>query len=259
MGKSVLVEKKGKVSIIKLNMEKKRNAFEKELRDDLKEALIGFRDDEESRVAILTGVGSAFCAGGSLEDMKAGIGPVKAVSHMEEHNDIILLMTNIPKPIIAAVNGAAVGAGWSLAIACDIIIASSNALFMQAFTKVGIAPDMGTLYFLPRLVGMHKAKELILTAKMLNAKEAYQMGAVNHVVNPEELDARSLEIAEKVAAGPGFAFAMGKSILNRSLESSLDDVLRYETYAQSLALQTEDHKEGLKAFYEKRNPEFHAR
>lgn len=257
MGTNVIIVKKGKVSIIKLNMPNKMNAFEKPLRDDFRSALEQFRDDNESNVAIITGEGKAFCAGGSLEDLKGGkLKAVSGVPHMAEHNELILLLTRIGKPIIAAVNGVAVGAGFSLALACDMIVASTNARFGEVFANVGLVPDMGSSYFLPRAVGMHRAKELIFTAKIIKAEEAQSLGIVNHVFAPEELEARVLDLANKIADGPGFAFALGKEILSKSLESSLEEMLQYEAYAQCLCFESQDHKEGVNAFYEKRKSVF---
>jgi 2-(1,2-epoxy-1,2-dihydrophenyl)acetyl-CoA isomerase len=257
MGSHVIFEKKGKVAIITLNMPNKMNSFEKPLRDDFKAALEKFRDDKESSVAIITGEGKAFCAGGSLEELKEGnLNALKGVSYMKIHNELILLLNRIGKPIIAAVNGVAVGAGFSLALACDIILASTNARFGQVFANVGLVPDMGSTYFLPRAVGMHRAKELIFTAKLIKAEEAQNLGIVNYVVGAEELMALSLELATKIADGPGFAFALGKEILSKSLESNLEDMLDKEGNAQCLCFESQDHKEGVNAFYEKRAPKF---
>ena len=256
MNSNVLIEKKGHVFIIRLNQPNSMNSLEKDLRDDFKEALMKFRDDQEARVAILTGQGRAFCAGGSLAELKEGMTAIDGVNYMLSVSEIIQLITNIAKPIVAAVNGAAVGAGFNIALACDMVIASSNAVFSQAFAKVGLIPDLGGLYFLPRVVGMHKAKELIFTAKMIKADEALQMGIVNRVVVAEEFEARALDIATKIAEGPSVAFGLGKMILSRSMEKNLDDVLQYEALAQAICMQSDDHKEGVKAFYEKRNPVF---
>jgi len=256
MGSHVIVEKRDHVSIIRLNLPQKMNPFEKKLRTDLKSALMQFRDDDESRAAILTGEGKAFCAGGSLEEFKDGINAVDGVSYMMEHGEITLLIANTEKPIIAAVNGAAIGAGFSLALACDIVIASSNAMFSAVFSKVGLVPDMGSLYFLPRAVGMRRAKELIFTARNIKAEEAQQMGIVNQVVDPESLESHAFDLARKLASGPAVAFGLVKTILSRSLEGSLQDILQYEVYAQSICFQTQDHKEGVQAFYEKRTPVF---
>ena len=174
MNSNVLIEKKGHVFIIRLNQPSSMNSLEKDLRDDFKEALMQFRDDQNARVAILTGQGKAFCAGGSLTELKEGMNAVAGVNYMLSVSEIIQLITNIAKPIVAAVNGAAVGAGFNIALSCDMVIASSNAVFSQAFAKVGLIPDLGGLYFLPRVVGTHKAKELIFTAKIIKADEALQ-------------------------------------------------------------------------------------
>lgn len=256
MGENVLIEKKENVSIIKLNLPQKMNALEKKLRTDLKSALTEFRNDDEARSAILTGQGKAFSAGGSLEELKDGMTAVDGISLMADYGEIITMITNMEKPIIAAVNGIAVGAGLSLALACDIIISSSNAVFASVFSKVGLVPDMGALYFLPRAVGMHRAKELIFTSRTIKAEEALQMGIVNQVVSPDELGDRAYDFARKLADGPTAAFGLGKKILSRSLESNLQDIMQYEAYAQSICFESQDHKEGVQAFYEKRTPLF---
>jgi 2-(1,2-epoxy-1,2-dihydrophenyl)acetyl-CoA isomerase len=256
MGSSILIEKKGKISIIKLNLPEKLNPLESGMREDLKSALSQFRDDTESNVAVLTGQGRAFSAGGNLSEMVKGMSAVRAVAHYQSADEITLLIATIPKPIIAAVNGVAAGAGFSLVLACDLVIASTESSFMQAFTKVGLIPDMGSLYFLPRVVGMHRAKELIWTARKINAEQAQQMGIVNEIVERENLETRVLELANTIANGPAFTIGMVKVLLLRSLESSLQDMLQYEVLGQSLCRQTEDHMEGVKSFLEKRTPVF---
>lgn len=259
MGSSVLVEKIGKIWIISLNLPDKLNSLEPGLRDDLKAALRQFRVDADGRVAILTGRGRAFCAGGDLVELEDGMSAVYGIEHMNGCNEIISLIAGIPKPIIAAVNGPAAGAGFSIAMACDLVVASNRATFMQAFTKVGLVPDMGSLYFLPRLVGMHRAKELIWTARKMTADEAREMGIVNQVVEPDELESRVLQLAEGIADGPAFAIGLAKVLLSRSLESNLQDIMQYEGLAQSICMQSDDHKEGVNSFYEKRRPVFKGR
>jgi 2-(1,2-epoxy-1,2-dihydrophenyl)acetyl-CoA isomerase len=207
----------------------------------------------------LTGEGKAFCAGGSLRELEGGMRAIAAVDYMKDVSELIVAITKLEKPVIASVNGAAVGAGFSLALACDIVIASDNARFSQTFAKVGLIPDLGGLYFLPRIVGMHKAKELIFTAKMLNATEAFDLGLVNHVVPAEELDAFTMKLAAEIAGGPMKAIALSKSILSKSFQLSLADVLEYEALAQAICMQSDDHKEGIKAFNEKRFPAFSGR
>jgi len=256
MGSAIITERKGHVFIIRMNLPATMNALEKDLIIGLKDALRQFRDDGESLVAVLTGQGKAFCAGGSLLEMKKGMNACAGMEFMKGANEIIQLIVGIEKTIIAAVNGAAVGAGCNIAIACDLVIASSNAVFGQVFGKVGLVPDLGGLYHLPRVVGMHRAKELILTQRMLKAEEALQMGIVNRVVVAEELEARVLELAGEIANGPAIAYGLGKMILSKSWGSSLDEILQYEAFAQSICMQTEDNKEGINAFYEKRTPVF---
>ena len=256
MEKSVLTEKKGKVTIITLNVPQTLNALEQRVRIELKSALAQFQNDETGRVAILTGRGKAFSAGGALEELKAGMDAVNGVSLMADYGEIATAIANLEKPVIAAVNGIAVGAGLSLALACDMVIASSGAVFAAVFSKVGFIPDMGATYYLPRAVGMHRAKELIFTSRMIKADEAWRMGIVNQVVNPDELEKRACGLAQQLAEGPGLAFGLTKRILARSLESNLQDMLQYETYAQSICFESQDHREGVRAFYEKRQPAF---
>lgn len=256
MEPSVKIEKMEEICIIRMNLPKSMNALEKSLRDELKLSLNEFNNDGKSRIAILTGSGKAFSAGGSLKELTEGMSAIAGVDYMKDVNEIILSITSIEKPIIACVNGAAVGAGFNIALACDIIIASSNAVFSQVFAKVGLVPDMGGLYFLPRVVGMHKAKELIYTTRMVNAGEALEVGIVNKIVPHEELESYTIEFAKDVARGPVKSFGFAKTILSKSWELSLSDVLQYEAFAQSICMQSNDHREGVQAFYDKRKPDF---
>lgn len=248
-----------KITVIRMCLESRMNSLEKALRDELKQSLQQFSANKDSHVAVLTGVGKAFCAGGSLKELEGGMRAIAAVDYMKEVSELIVAITTIEKPVIAAVNGAAVGAGFSLALACDIVIASTEAKFSQTFAKVGLIPDLGGLYFLPRIVGLHKAKELIFTAKMLTAAEAYDMGLVNHLAPAAELEAFTLKLAGEIAGGPMKAIALSKSILSKSLQLSLADVLEYEALAQAICMQSDDHREGIRAFYEKRFPDFSGR
>jgi 2-(1,2-epoxy-1,2-dihydrophenyl)acetyl-CoA isomerase len=253
---AVIIEKKGAVSIIRMNLPNKLNCLEPIFRDDFKSCLRQFDEDPQSPVAILTGKGRAFCAGGDLEELKDGMTAVHGVRHMKGCNEIIGMIAGITKPIIAAVNGPAAGAGFSIAMACDIVIASTAASFMQAFTKVGLVPDMGSLYFLPRVIGMHRAKELMWTARRIKAEEAMEIGILNRLVSPETLESEALSLAEDLAAGPAFAIGLSKMLLSRSLENTLQDMMQYEGLAQAICMQSMDHQEGVKAFYEKRKALF---
>lgn len=252
----VTVKKEKAVCTITMSLPESMNSLEKHLREELLKALDEFSSDPECRVGVLTGSGKAFCSGGSLKELGEGMSAVNAVSYMKDASRIVRTITTIEKPIIASVNGAAIGAGFNIALACDMVIASSRAVFSQAFAKVGLVPDLGGMYFLPRIVGMHKAKELIYTAKMISADEALAMGMVNRVVPPDELEARTAEFALEIAAGPSKAFEHVKMILSRSLEHTLDDILEYEILAQAISIQSNDHKEGVQSFYQKRKPVF---
>lgn len=253
---SVLTEKREKVWVIRFNMPESMNPLVKDLRIALKKALNEFRLDAGARVAVLTGSGKAFCAGGSLKEFSDGMNAAEAYDFMHDVNEIIQLITGIDKPIIACVNGVAIGAGFNVALACDVIIASEKAMFAQAFSKVGLLVDMGGTYFLPRIVGIHKAKELLYTGKMLTAEEAMNLGVVNRVVQHEELEAHAMDFAVQIAEGPARSLAMAKTIMLKSMELSLGDVLEFEAMAQTLCMQFDDHKEGVRAFFEKRPPLF---
>ena len=233
---NVTSERNGYVTVIRMCFEKKLNSLEKIFRDELKHHLREFARCEKSRVAVLTGSGKAFCTGGSLSELGGDMTAVAAVDYMKEIGEIVVDITGMEKPVIASVNGAAVGAGFNIALACDLIIAASDAKFSQTFTKVGLVPDLGGHYFLPRIIGLHKAKELIFTAKMLTAAEALEMGLVNHVVDPLDLLSYSIEIASSIAAGPQRAIIFSKSILSKGLELSLNDILEYEAYVQSICM-----------------------
>lgn len=252
----ILTEQKGFVTVIRMNLPERMNCLQKDLQNDLKDALRQFKGNAESRVAILTGSGRAFCAGGDLEELGSALSTVEFYQIMKASEEIIELITDTPKPVIAAVNGAAAGAGFSIALACDLIVASTNALFMQAFAKVGLIPDLGSFYFLPRVVGMHKAKELIWTARPVRAEEALQMGIINKLVSPEKLEDEAMSLADKLAAGPPFAIGLAKTLLARSLTSNLRDMLQYEGMGQAICLSSDDNKEGIRAFYEKKDPVF---
>jgi 2-(1,2-epoxy-1,2-dihydrophenyl)acetyl-CoA isomerase len=172
---------------------------------------------------------------------------------------VLLAMRDAAKPVIAAVNGAAAGAGMNLALGCDIRLASTAAKFTQAFVKRGLHPDWGGTYFLPRLVGMAKACELIFTGEIIDAQEALRLGIVNAVYSPEELMPAAYELARKIAAGPPVAIRLAKRALYHSEETDLRGALEFETFAQNVCSETEDAREGIRAFVEKRAPSFKGR
>ncbi|MGV3540716.1 MAG: enoyl-CoA hydratase-related protein [Rufibacter sp.] len=244
------------VATITLNRPDVFNAFNDQQSYELQDALKQVTRDASVRVVILTGAGKAFCSG---QDLKAIAGAEKrslADSLHKRYNPIIKAMRELPKPIICRLNGVAAGAGCSLALACDYIVASSTASLIEVFVNVGLVLDSGSSYFLPRLVGMRKAFELSTLGTKVSAEEALQLGLVNQVVTPEELDTAVQQIADRYATAPTKAIGLMKKMLNKSFESSLDEMLEYEAYCQEIAGSSADYREGVTAFNEKRKPVF---
>ena len=252
---TIQVETDKAVGVIRLNRPEARNALDMVMRVELKKALQDFEDDTEIRAIILTGNDPAFCSGGDLRTMMEQE-PGKGYRRLHDVQPLVKLMRDMSKPIIASVNGAAFGAGWSMALASDFVIASEKATFGQAFVKVGLVPDLGSMYLLPRIIGIPKAKELMMTGKPISAVDAHALGIINQVVPHEELWAATMELAVKLAEGPPLALAFMKSALNQTSEIDFATVLKYEAFSQDILFQTQDHKEGLQAFLEKRQPKF---
>lgn len=227
------------------------------LKDALIEAFRRAAADSAVRVVVLTGNGRAFCAGQDLrERLEPGAAPLE-VEVRERYNPLIAAMWRLDKPIIGAINGVAAGAGASLAFACDIRIASEAASFILAFGRVGLIPDSGATWFLPRLVGLAKATELALTTEPLSAVDADRIGLVSRVVPAEALRGEARALAKRLAAAAPRALALTKQALRRSLETGLESALEHEAELQGQAGATSDHAEGLRAFIDKRPPRFH--
>lgn len=256
MQKSVLVNKEEGILTLTLNKPEILNALDLNMREELLIALLDAAQDADTRVIILTGQGKAFCAGGDINSMGKDFAPGEGRARMQKVQKIIKAITGMDKIVVAAVNGVAAGAGCSLALACDFILAAEKAKFMATFGRVGLIPDLGSLYFLPRLIGLQKAKELIFTWRVLDAREAERIGLINRVVPLENLSAEAKKLAVQLAAGPFLANGLAKAIINKSLESTLDQILEDEAAAQDICFRTPDHKEGVCAFFEKRNPNF---
>src|SRR6266853_6268189 len=256
----LLYETKDRVATLTLNRPDRLNALGGTLREDLTAGLTRAIDDPDVRVIVITGAGKGFCAGGDVKAMQdanqAGRGRPLMERVAPSRDRTVLLMRDSPKPLIAAVNGAAAGAGMNLALACDIRLASSAARFSQAFVRRGLHPDWGGTYFLPRLVGMAKACELIFTGEIIDAQEALRLGIVNAVYAPEELMPAAYELARKIASGPPVAIRLAKRALYHSEETDLRGALEFETFAQNVCSETEDAREGIRAFVEKRTPSF---
>ncbi len=259
----LLYEVKDGIATLTLNRPERLNALGGTLRQDLHDAVTRAGADPEVRVMVVTGAGKGFCSGGDVKAMgeaKAGQRERPLLEKIAPGRDRTLLaMREAPQPIIAAVNGAAAGAGMNLALGCDLRIASTAAKFTQAFVKRGLHPDWGGTYFLPRVVGMAKACEMIFTGEVIDAAEALRLGIVSQVVAPEELLPTAYEMARRIAAGPPVAIRLAKRSLYANEDLDLRGALQMETMAQNICFETEDATEGIRAFGEKRAPIFKGR
>jgi len=254
---TLLYETENGVATITLNKPQSLNPISDALVSELVEVLHAAEQDNAIRAVILTAAGRAFSAGGDLADLDSSEGGISGFyQHMEHVNSAVVALYQFTKPVIAAVNGAAVGAGMNLALACDLIFASEKAKFSEIFGQIGLTVDMAGAWILPRLVGPSKAKELVFTYRMIEAPEAKEMGIVNKVVPHEQLMAVANDYAGRIAAGPPMAFKLAKKMINRSSETDLKTILDMEAMAQSMCAVSEDAKEGVSAFHEKRKPVF---
>jgi 2-(1,2-epoxy-1,2-dihydrophenyl)acetyl-CoA isomerase len=256
MSDTVLREQAGGVLTITLNRPDALNAFTVEMKEALLAALKDAARDRATRVVLLTGAGRAFSAGQDLKERQApGVADL-GTELRTRYNPIILAMRRLEKPIVGAINGVAAGAGISIALACDVVIAAQSARFIEAFGKVGLVPDTGSSWFLPRLVGYARAAEMMLTADPVDATTAERIGLINRAVPDDQLMAEATAIATRLAAGAPLAMGLAKRALNRALESTLEEALEYEAQLQSVAGRSADHREGVAAFVEKRKPDF---
>jgi 2-(1,2-epoxy-1,2-dihydrophenyl)acetyl-CoA isomerase len=245
------------VVTLTLNRPERKNAMNTVMFNEL---LTVFREIDVSstdRVLVITGAGDAFCSGADLSDR--GSDTRHSLSRLHWVADIALALHRIPKPVIAKVNGVAVGAGMNLALACDLIVASDTARFSEIFARRGLSIDFGGSWLLPRLIGMHRAKELAFFADIISAKEAAELGLVNRVLPQGELDAFVNDWADRLAAGPPVALSLTKRLLTNSFNVSMDEALEAEGMAQSVNTATEDTAEAIRAFLEKREPKFKGR
>jgi 2-(1,2-epoxy-1,2-dihydrophenyl)acetyl-CoA isomerase len=215
--------------------------------------------DDSVRVVVITGAGRAFCAGGDAKVQSTALDEVDLLTRAENiriMNKAILCIRKMQKPVIASINGVAVGAGLCLALACDIRVASTEAKFGMVFLRTGLHPDTGATYFLTRLGGTARACEMMFTGKIIDAQEAEKIGLVNRVVQASELESTVNELAGRIAKGPPVPLIMTKSLIYDALSMDLETLLEYETLAQVLCLTTKDHREGITAFLEKREAVF---
>lgn len=256
MSETILTERLGRVSVVYLNRPETLNCFNNELLETLAQTLKELDADPEVRCVVITGSGRAFCAGGDLNVLMDTTTQAQSDENMRVANEAVLALFQMRTPTIAMVSGAAAGAGFNLALACDLVFASEKAKFMQSFVNVGIASDCGGHYLLEKAVGRHLAKELMFTARPVTAQEGKAMGFINRVVAPEQLREETLNFAAQLAEKAPLAIAATKSLLNRVEEMSLEEVLEAEKRQQGPLLLSQDCKEGIAAFREKRKAEF---
>lgn len=239
-----------------LNRPKVYNSFNREMSLELQDALDNAEADETVRCIVITGEGKGFCAGQDLGEAIDENGPELKEIVDKHYNPMITRIRNIEKPIIAAVNGIAAGAGANIALACDIVLADENAAFIQAFSKIGLIPDSAGTFFLPRLIGMQKAAALMMTGDKVMAQEAEQMGMIYKSYPTEEFKEATNKMANKLAKMPTKAIGLTKLALNKSYSNNLDAQVALESDLQVVCGKTEDFKEGIDAFLEKRKPVF---
>ena len=257
--KFVLLEREDSVATLILNRPDKLNAFAGNMREEILEALEVVCTDQTVRVIVITGAGKAFCVGGDVNEFVAGTtkaAPQTATNERYTMGKIVLLINSVEKPVIASVNGVAAGGGCNLALACDIRIASDRVRFSEIFTKRGVHPDWGGIYFLPRLVGYAKAAELIFTGDIIDAHEALRIGMVNKVVPHDELGIVTKEMAHRISKNAPIPIALAKRGLQNFYKMDLAQAVDYETFAIGICRSSEDHQEGFKSFLEKREPNF---
>ena len=244
------------VATITLNRPEVYNAFNDLLTFEIQRALKAVKQDSSVRVVVVTGAGKAFCSGQDLKDASADPNRVFSESIRNRYNPMIRAIRRLPKPVICRLNGVAAGAGCSLALACDLILAAETAQLIEVFVNIGLVLDSGSSYFLPRAVGYSRAFELASMGNKVSAKQACDWGMVNQVVPLVSLDDLVKEYTDYYAQAPTKAIGLIKRMLNKSQGASLEDMLEYEAYCQDIAGSSADYKEGVEAFLEKRSPKF---
>ncbi len=255
MEEAVLFSVENGVATITLNRTKSLNSMNDALIDGIHEALDRVEHDDTVKCVVLTGNGKAFCAGGDLPFLESLQDVAVKKAFIAKVGNVAKRITTIEKPFIAMVNGVTAGAGVNLMLACDLIYTVSKAKFAQSFAKVGLIPDCGGLFFLPKAVGSHKAKELMFTADLIDAETAEKIGMINHVCDEDSIASEVYAMAEKLSAGAPLAIGLIKKYLNNNT-LTLDDVLTIEETTQPLLMSSKDSQEGIAAFKEKRTPVF---
>jgi 2-(1,2-epoxy-1,2-dihydrophenyl)acetyl-CoA isomerase len=253
---SILFEIKNNIAFITLHRPDKLNSFNREMALLLQNKLDECASLHEVRCVYITGAGKGFCAGQDLAEVVDPNGPGMQKILSEHYNPIITRLRNIPKPVIAAVNGVAAGAGANIALACDVVVATQSASFIQAFSKIGLIPDSGGTYTLPRLIGFQKASALMMLGDKISSSDAIQMGMIYKVFSDDMFEDEAKKIAATLSQMPTKSLAYIKHTLNYSSANNLEEQLLLEDEYQQKAAATKDFKEGVNAFLEKRNPKF---
>ncbi|HEK1687901.1 TPA: 2-(1,2-epoxy-1,2-dihydrophenyl)acetyl-CoA isomerase [Pseudomonas putida] len=247
------------IALLSLNRPEQLNSFNTAMHQEVREALKQVRQSEQARVLLLTGEGRGFCAGQDLSDRNVAPGaerPDLGLSIEQFYNPLIRSLRDLPMPVICAVNGVAAGAGANIPLACDLVLAARSASFIQAFCRIGLIPDSGGTWLLPRLVGMARAKALAMLGGRLSAEQAEQWGLIHRVVDDAELRDEALRLAQHLASQPTYGLALIKRSLNASFDNGFDQQLTLERDLQRLAGRSDDYREGVSAFMEKRTPVF---
>lgn len=256
----VRIEHHGPVRAIVLDRPDRLNALDREMGEALSAAIGLVERDEAAKVVMLRGAGRAFCAGGDVAAMARGISAGESEATLREIaaavHKVVIELTRLPIPIVCAVQGPAFGAGFSLALACDFVIAASDARFCQAFARLGASPDSGSTYFLPRLVGRHVANQIVMLGEEVSAEEGSRLGFVNQVVEGSDLEEAAADLSRRLADGPARALELSKRLIQSGLHQSLERQLEDERYALGRSASTEDFAEGVGAFIAKRAARF---
>lgn len=253
---NIQLQIRNKVAIIHLDRPEKYNSFIREMALSLQKVLDDLANDDQIRCIVITGSGKAFCAGQDLQEATDPEGPALSKIVSEHYNPIILRIRSMAKPVIAAVNGVAAGAGANIALACDIVVAAESASFIQAFSKIGLIPDSGGTWTLPRLIGRQRASALMMLGEKVNATDAMNMGMVYKVYPDERFHEEWLKMAELLSNMPTYGLALTKEALNLTDQHTLQEQLAVEDRLQTLAGKSQDYREGTAAFLEKRQPIF---
>ena len=254
--KTIRFDVKKNIAFITLNRPEVFNSFNKEMAMEVQQALDTCQSDPDIRCVVISGEGKAFCAGQDLKEVTDPNGPPLTNIVRDHYNPIIEKIRNLNKPVVAAVNGVAAGAGANIALSCDVVIAKESASFIQAFSKIGLIPDSGGTFFLPRLIGFQRASALMMLGDKISAEEAETMGMIYKSYKEADFDGAVEEISSKLASMPTVGLAFTKKALNKSMTNNLAAQLMLEEELQTKAGRTDDYNEGVDAFLNKRKPEF---